>query len=291
MKIPIISGFIETFMASISIYWDLPQMLIDALGNTSEENAVIIIALLLIMILALYLVTFIIIYLVIIDNIFPYMEIRDSLKNRIKVARILYATKDKKISRLKKADTLHIKTPGFFPIFETLPVYIGGDKDNDYRFRWFRIYTIQNKELKNIVWQDNEHKFILQYEPLTIDKETLDEYLKDARKELKAVSHGVTQGIKGDYGLQKEKYTLQAVPYHLYEDDEKKEENEKKKTTPKTEPYIRTLEKEEPWKNLDKPQEKTLINIHINEYKQMTPNEKQKLHHENRVNITHGENQ
>lgn len=290
MNIPIISWMWATLASTISIYWELPQMLMDALTQTSEENAVIIIALIIIMMVALYTITFLIIWLVIIDNIFPHLEIRDSLKNRIKVARILFGTREGKFCLLRNADTVHTKTPGLFPLWETLPVYIGGPGDNEQRFRWFRIYTIQNKQLKNIVWNEDEHRFRAQYEPLGMDAETLEEYLKDARKELKAVSHGVTQGIKGDFGLQKEKYTLQAVPYHLEEDEEKPVD--KPLETPVEEPREEEhpLEDPEPMgiplmEKTGEQMEKLPIEIPYDDYMKLPLEKKMEYHQKYRVII------
>lgn len=210
---------IETIIKGFSLYWELPGMLVDYLGRLDEENAVLAVGIVLAMLLVLYTVTILLVKWALLDNIFPFLHIRDRINNRILVARVIYGSRDNKISRLKNSDTLHIKT-SLLPFFDTLPVKIG---DNQWRYRWWRSYTVENNHLKQIVWNDDIQAFKLQFERIGIDEEKLDGYLIDAKKELKNVSTGVTTGVQGDYNLIKDRYYL-SIPHPTYDEEEHKED-------------------------------------------------------------------
>jgi len=206
---------INMLMPFISIYIDLPRMLLDYGSQVNEGGeAWVAIGLIVLMMLAVYGLTILIIKFMLIDNLFPFLFIRDSIRNRIRVARIIYGSRNGKLSRLKNADTLHIKT-SFMPLFETLPVNVG---DNKIRYKWWRSYNIENNEIKQIVWDDDAKTFRIQYETLTLDGETLDDYIIDSKRELKNVAVGVSQGIRGDFNLQKDRYYL-SIPHPLDEEE------------------------------------------------------------------------
>ena len=202
MKIPLL----DTVFGFLGIYWEL----LDLLYLYASEGVWLGVGILLLMIIAIYGLTLFIIKYAFLDNIFPFLYIRDSLNNRIRVARVISGSKDGKTRRLKNSSYLHIKT-SFLPFFDTLPIRIGVHKQ---RYRWWRSYNLGNDNLKQIRWLDNDNCFEITTSNIGMSPEKLDMYLTDAKSDLQSIANGVTMGVKGDQYLQKAKYQL-AVPYPL----------------------------------------------------------------------------
>jgi len=165
--------------------------------------------------IVLWIFMFWMIKLVVLDVVFPRIRLIDRFNNRVRTARIIARSKppvlrqEHLLSAFGKKDDVpedkfYWVKFSLFPLIHFYRVKI----DAKYRLRRMPWHLDVFTEGLNLCWNNDEQAYCIEEEGVLTIEEDKTSYVNHAMSDILLIGDKVVEGVKGDYGLIKDKFKL-----------------------------------------------------------------------------------